>query len=182
MVGGATDNVAPRDGPRTKFGSHGLPRPSGGAVPVHDPTAGPGPALTEMYDATARLSEALSACGDTDLAGPSLLPGWTRGHVVTHLARNADALLNLVNWATTGRETPMYPSREVRDADIAAGAGRAAAEQLTDLAESARRLEESLAAMPSEAQERMVATASAQFPGREIPLVRVREVEIHHVD
>ena len=56
---------------------------------------------------------------------PSLCEGWTRAHVVTHIARNADALSNLVHWATTGEPTPMYASPESRDADIAEGARRA---------------------------------------------------------
>src|SRR5256885_15091039 len=59
---------------------------------------------------------------------PSLLPGWTRGHVLTHVARNGDGLGNLLRWARTGTETPMYASREARRADIEAGAGRSAAE------------------------------------------------------
>ena len=59
-----------------------------------------------------------------DLREPSRLPGWTRGHVVTHVARNAEGLCRLLRWARTGIETPMYPSIQARDAAIEAGAGR----------------------------------------------------------
>src|SRR6476661_3940042 len=69
--------------------------------------------------AVGRLVEELT---DDDLTSPSALPGWSRAYVVAHLARNADALINLLDWARTGVETPMYPSREVRNADIAATA------------------------------------------------------------
>ena len=48
------------------------------------------------------------------LGDPSRCPGWTRGHILTHLARNADALVNLVTNATTGSSTPMYASPESR--------------------------------------------------------------------
>src|SRR6476619_4300489 len=55
---------------------------------------------------------------DDELAAPSALPDWSRAHVVAHIARNADALVNLLDWARTGVETPMYPSREARNAGI----------------------------------------------------------------
>ena len=59
---------------------------------------------------------------DQEFDRPSLLPGWDRRHVVAHVARNADALVNLMTWARTGEETPMYPSVEARDAGIAEAA------------------------------------------------------------
>jgi maleylpyruvate isomerase len=147
-----------------------------------DPDAGVGPALAEMRAATDRLLDTVSGMTDADMAAPSLLPGWTRGHVLTHLARNAEALINLVTWASTGVPTPMYAGPAVRDTDIEAGAGRGAGEQLADLTLTAHRLDEAVAGMPPEAYERPVATSNAEFPGRDIPLVRVREIEIHHVD
>ena len=52
----------------------------------------------------------------------------TRAHVLTHVARNADAMANLIQWARTGTPTPAYASREQRDADIAAGAKRSPAD------------------------------------------------------
>ncbi|WP_241780552.1 maleylpyruvate isomerase family mycothiol-dependent enzyme, partial [Streptomyces wadayamensis] len=72
--------------------------------------------LTRLDEATARLLTVAGTLDDAALAEPSRLPGWTRGHVLSHLARNADALLNVV----AGR--PMYASAEARDADIEAGA------------------------------------------------------------
>ncbi|MDP9427768.1 MAG: maleylpyruvate isomerase N-terminal domain-containing protein, partial [Actinomycetota bacterium] len=65
------------------------------------------------------FATALGRLTDEELDRPSLLPGWGRRHVLAHVARNADALLNLLTWARTGAETPMYPSAEARDAGIA---------------------------------------------------------------
>src|SRR4051812_18297353 len=62
----------------------------------------------------------LASITDPELTEPSGLPGWTRAHVVAHVARNADAIGNLLTWARTGVETPMYPSTEARNADIEA--------------------------------------------------------------
>ncbi|HET9858195.1 MAG TPA: maleylpyruvate isomerase N-terminal domain-containing protein [Nocardioidaceae bacterium] len=73
------------------------------------------------------------------MRAPSLLPGWSRGHVVTHVARNADGLRNLLVWARTGVETPQYPSWEQRNRDIDSGAGRPHAALLADSRASAER-------------------------------------------
>ncbi len=98
-------------------------------------------ALIERVDrATARLLETAAGLSDEQVREPSLLPGWSRGHVLTHLARNADSLRNLLIWARTGVETPQYASRAARDEAIAAGSGRSASELLADLQASAQQL------------------------------------------
>src|SRR5690606_8124761 len=66
--------------------------------------------------------------GEEEYLAPSGLPGWTRKHLIAHVAANADALGNLVRWAATGEPTPMYVSREQRNADIEAGASKPAAQ------------------------------------------------------
>ena len=81
--------------------------------------------LIEQNEAAVdRLLESASGLSDEQVREPSLLPDWTKGHVLTHVARNADGLRNLLIWAQTGVETPMYPSAEDRAADIEAGASR----------------------------------------------------------
>ena len=62
-------------------------------------------------DGAAHLRGLMSRMGEEAFAAPSLLPGWTRAHVLSHVARNADAMINLLRWAKTGVETPAYPSR-----------------------------------------------------------------------
>jgi hypothetical protein len=59
-----------------------------------------------------------------DWSGPSRLPRWSRGHVATHLARQADGLARLVEWARTGHRQEMYASLQAREDEIEAGAGR----------------------------------------------------------
>jgi Mycothiol maleylpyruvate isomerase N-terminal domain len=58
---------------------------------------------------------------DEALSVPSALPGWSRTHLLAHLAANADALGNLVRWAATGQPTPMYASPGERAAGIERG-------------------------------------------------------------
>ena len=67
-----------------------------------------------------------------DLAAPSLCGGWSRAHVLSHLARNADGLMRLVRAAGGSGET-MYDSAQSRDADIEAGAARSRDLILADL-------------------------------------------------
>ena len=78
--------------------------------------------LELMHAETLALLSTTATLDDASITAPSLCEGWTRAHVVTHIARNADAICNLVHWATTGEPTPMYASPESRDADIAEGA------------------------------------------------------------
>ncbi|TDB71405.1 maleylpyruvate isomerase family mycothiol-dependent enzyme [Micromonospora sp. KC723] len=137
----------------------------------------------ELDDATARLLRTAEALDATDLAAPSRLPGWTRGHVLAHLARNADGFVNLFTSARTGERIPQYASPAARDADIAAGATRPPAAQLDDLRRSAERFAEAVAAMPVEAWSAMVETWRGRpWPAAMLVWGRLREVEVHHVD
>jgi maleylpyruvate isomerase len=53
------------------------------------------PYLGRIQEATGRLLATAAALTDAQAREPSLLPGWTRGHVLTHIARNADGMVNL---------------------------------------------------------------------------------------
>src|SRR4051812_24249434 len=149
-----------------------------------DPTTDLGPALDEMAAATDRLLATVDRLTDDDVRAPSGLPGWTRAHVLTHLARNADALGNLATWARTGEEREMYPGGpSARDEAIEAGAGRHHGDLRLDLNESAERLLEQFADFPPEGLARELRSSrGGAWLGWELPLMRLREVEIHHVD
>lgn len=142
------------------------------------------PHLEETVVATTRYLGALTELTDDQMRAPSLLPGWTRGHVVTHVARNADALRNLVHWAETGVETPMYPSPEQRDADIEAGAGRSADELRLDASASAGRFLQAVNELDVAHQDvRVSRTPGGQtFRVRWVGTLRWIEVAVHHAD
>jgi maleylpyruvate isomerase len=139
--------------------------------------------LRQIDTAQERLLDTARQITDEQARRPSLLPGWTVGHVLTHIARNADSLVNLATWARTGVKTPQYRSDEARDADIQAGAHRPAAELLQDVAESNKRISEALAAMPADKWDVMVEwRGGATKPAGVIPSARLTEVEVHHAD
>jgi maleylpyruvate isomerase len=142
------------------------------------------PHLVEMVVASSRYLGALSDLDDDDMRVPSLLPGWSRGHVVTHLARNADAFCNLLHWAATGQQRHMYESRSSRDADIEAGAGRSAHDLRVDASASAARLVQAVNELDVAHEDNAVARAPGgpTFPARDIPTHRWIELEVHHAD
>ncbi|GAA2269783.1 maleylpyruvate isomerase family mycothiol-dependent enzyme [Nonomuraea roseoviolacea subsp. roseoviolacea] len=137
----------------------------------------------ELASATSALLGTAAALRDDDLAAPSRLPGWTRGHVLTHVARNADSLVNLLTWARTGVRVPQYTNGAARDAEIEAGARRPAAEQLADLRESSARLDALVERMPPEAWGSPVeALRPPPHPAWYVLVRRLRELGMHHVD
>ena len=139
-------------------------------------------ALARLGESTDRLLATADALTDSQAAAPSRLPGWTRGHILTHLARNADGFRNLLTWARTGTETPMYPSEEARDRSIEAGAGRSAAELAADVRASAAALAGAAEGLPAGAWDATVSRRGDRFPARVIAARRLSELEIHHVD
>ncbi|MEU4192069.1 maleylpyruvate isomerase family mycothiol-dependent enzyme [Kribbella sp. NPDC026611] len=118
-----------------------------------------------------------------DLDGESLLPGWTRRHVAAHLSLNAEGLGNLVAWARTGEERPMYPSAEARNADIEANARREPADLRSWFDDSAEALDAAMDELTDDHWQRVVRTAQGRaVPATYIPWMRAREVMIHAVD
>ncbi|MFF5721092.1 maleylpyruvate isomerase family mycothiol-dependent enzyme [Streptomyces buecherae] len=133
--------------------------------------------------ATDRLLTAVTPLDDAAAARPSRLPGWTRGHVLAHLARNADAIVNLLTWARTGEETPMYANDEARNADIARDADRPMLVHLDDLRTSAFRFNSAAAALTKGRWDYVVAMRNGVTErAARLPFRRLIEVELHHVD
>ncbi|MEU9120703.1 maleylpyruvate isomerase family mycothiol-dependent enzyme [Streptomyces sp. NPDC048506] len=139
--------------------------------------------VAAVREATDRLLVSVSKLDDAAIGEPSLLPGWTRGHVLAHVARNADALVNLLTWARTDVVTPMYASDGARDADIARDADRPLAAHLDDLRESAARFDAAADALPEARRSFEVEMRNGVVERADrLPLRRLAEVELHHVD
>lgn len=139
--------------------------------------------VAHLSEATARLLDALAAVSPQAVRNPSLLPDWSVGHVLTHIARNADGQRNLLHWAATGEPTPMYPSPEARAADIAAGAERMPDEIVEDVRASASKLAAAIAHLPDTAWLAMIDTGRGGPVTADVVLAqRLAEVELHHHD
>ncbi|MFI9169193.1 maleylpyruvate isomerase family mycothiol-dependent enzyme [Streptomyces lincolnensis] len=143
----------------------------------------PAPMLEQAAKGTVAFEAAVHSLTDPGFTRPSSLTGWSRAHVVAHVARNADALVNLLTWARTGVETPMYASGDQRAREIEEGAGRPAAELRAELLAADNRLAAALAALPDACWAATVRTARGrEVPAAQVPWMRVREVWVHAVD
>lgn len=131
--------------------------------------------LDAVRDATERLLTALAKLDNASVAESSRLPGWSRGHVLAHLARNADALVNVLE----GR--PMYASAEARDADIERDAPRPLDAQLADLRESAAGFQ-AAGTVPADWTRTVELRNGVTDSAARVPFRRWVEVELHHVD
>lgn len=130
------------------------------------------------------LIERLTGLTDAQARLPSLLPDWSVGHVLTHIARNADAFRGMVEAAGRGESSPMYPGGMAqRNGDIDAGAGRPAAELVADVVTSVAALASAWDALDDDAWQRGAGVVvTGPIPIREVPVRRWREVAVHHAD
>src|ERR1700681_2872537 len=132
---------------------------------------------------TAYFARSLAELTDDDLDGDSLLTGWTRKHVIAHVASNAAALCRLMGWAAAGVETPMYESPEQRSQEIKQGATLSAAALRNLFDHTVARLDEKWRHLPATAWDADVRTAQGRrVPAAETAWMRSREVWIHAVD
>jgi maleylpyruvate isomerase len=140
--------------------------------------------LDEVRWSTEGLLDALRERPPTDswTRQPSLLPGWTRGHVLNHLVLNAEAMMRTLSGTVRGEKIPMYDSEDARAADIEAGAGRSAAELAADVIDSAHRLDQTWSRLDDDDWQHDAVTREGAVPAIRLIGMRWREVEIHRVD
>ena len=134
-----------------------------------------------------RLLASLAEVSDADARADSLLPGWSRGHVLNHLARNADSHARMFEAATRGQESPQYPGgMEGRVAEIEAGASRTATELVADTRVSIYTLEAAWAGASSTTWDGYGIKSHSDGAPRvrisDLVLMRWCEVEVHHAD
>jgi maleylpyruvate isomerase len=129
-----------------------------------------------------RIIATAKGVDDETARQPSRLPNWTVGHVLTHVARNADGHVRRLEGALRGEDVPRYATVDQRDSEIEAGAARPAGELVADLIDSARRLEDVWARSVAAGWPNSDFLGHDNFPTSGSPLRRLREVEVHHVD
>jgi maleylpyruvate isomerase len=141
-------------------------------------------ALLRAATAAHRLmQESASRMTDDDCRGPSLLPGWSRGHVLTHWARNADGQSRMLLAAMRGEVAEQYLGGDERRAsDIEAGAARPARPILGDARTATGQLEDVWRRMAPDAWTRPAGARTGPRPAWMSVWARWRETEVHHVD
>jgi maleylpyruvate isomerase len=130
-----------------------------------------------------RLLASVDDLTDAEAWSPSLLPDWTVGHVLTHLARNADSHVRMLKGAEEGLVVDQYEGGAAsRAADIEAGADRSAEAIVSDLRISIWKLEQTWDNTTEKGWSGCGRTFSGEWPSVIMPYRRRTEVEIHHVD
>jgi maleylpyruvate isomerase len=139
--------------------------------------------MDEIEVSTDLLLASVDALRESQVREPTLLPDWTRGHLITHVSRAAESLCRLLDWARTGVEQQQYPSADARGRDIEAGAGRSVQALAADLRATATLFDDTVRALPDPAWSVEVTTRTGErcTPHR-LVFIRLRELEVHHVD
>ncbi len=143
--------------------------------------------IEALRDATARVEAAIAGFradhGSDAFAAPSRLPGWTVGHVVTHLARNADGLRRVLVGARVEQQLQPYDSPQARNDDIEQGATRSTDTIALDLAAADRHLAQTIDELPQPAWAFTVDLGrGGPAPAAVVLAARLGEVELHHDD
>ena len=131
-----------------------------------------------------RFNDAIADLTDADARRPSRLPDWSVGHVLTHVARNADSHRRRADAAITGRVVDQYPGGVAgRAAEIDVGAGRPAAVLVADVRDSADALEAAWDRVPSDAWDQHSRDVSGTVRSlRTLPGRRWQELAVHGTD
>ncbi|QDQ98521.1 maleylpyruvate isomerase N-terminal domain-containing protein [Tomitella fengzijianii] len=139
--------------------------------------------VDEVHASGERLQTTLAGMAEKQAREASLLPGWTRGHVVTHLARNADAMWRFARGVLDGRPAPeMYPGgADARSSAIEEGADRPVELLRADAAFAGARATRAMGSIDAGLRDAEI-NWKHTVPARMIPVLRWRELEIHHVD
>jgi maleylpyruvate isomerase len=140
--------------------------------------------LDRVEEAHARLVHAIATLDDESVRRPSLLPGWSVGHVLTHLARNADSHVRRAAAASAGELVDQYEGGTPgRAAEIEAGAGRPAHEIAEDVRATCAAVDHAWRNLAVDAWPGRSRDASGQVRRLfELPSRRWQEVEVHLVD
>lgn len=142
-----------------------------------------------LQDATSRYLRILDALTEEGRRAPSVLPGWTRGHVVAHLALNGLATADVLDGMLRGRDPAFYESPAARDDDIETLATGELHELRDATLEAAGRVHEAVEVVLERGPDVLTDRVAHVFPESrgvmdvaEVVRTRWREVEIHHAD
>lgn len=150
-----------------------------------DPSPAPSPDLVRaaVAEQTVALAAEAARLSAAELAAPSALPGWSRGHVLAHVRLNAEAFVGVLEAAARGEVASMYPGRAERDAAIEASTGSSPAEQLEAFLRSAEAFGRAWAALPADRHDvAFTAPAGWSRPAGIVAFFRWREVVLHQCD
>jgi maleylpyruvate isomerase len=140
--------------------------------------------LRRVDDAQRRFLKTIERLDDETARRPSLLPGWSVGHILSHVARNAESHVRRARAGAAGAVVDQYPGGYAgRTAEIDKGANRPAVALIADVHDTARQLQDVWDGLPPDAWDAVTRDVSGrERPLRELPARRWQELEVHLVD
>jgi len=138
--------------------------------------------LSRLARETAMMSATVQALSAEELAAGSLCEGWSRAHVIAHLASNGRTLVKLIDWAISGEPQKLYASQEARNAEIDQLAALPREELLSAFGESATYFAQQCERLAGELAVEEVDLHGKIIPAADIVALRITEVAIHHHD
>jgi maleylpyruvate isomerase len=138
--------------------------------------------LSRLDRETGMFLATVTSLSDDEMAASSLCEGWSRADVIAHVASNGRALLNLIDWATSGEERPLYASPEARAEAISTLAALPREELIKELRESAWTFAEQAQRLGGELAAPEVRVKDKVIPATSIVALRIAEVVVHHHD
>src|SRR6186997_1668186 len=184
-------HAAPTDPPSPTAmtgGAEGWHRSAGTGRPKHmsaEVVPADVPARLQAVEAASdRLLATVEGLSVAGFAEPSVLPDWTRAHVVAHLALNAEGLSAALSGLAAGEPRPIYASDEARDNDIDALAATDPELVRVRLHTGVVTFGEAVRRVPMESWSGTVdrLPGGPHLAALETLPMRHREVEIHHAD
>jgi maleylpyruvate isomerase len=144
----------------------------------------PEDAIGRVARSQERFDRAIAGLSDEDVRRASPLPGWTVGHVLTHVARNADSHTRRTEAAARNEMIDQYPGGyDGREAEIESGAYRRAEDLIDDVRVSAEEMEAAWRAVPESAWTNLTRDVGGrERPLHQLVLRRWQELEVHLVD
>lgn len=140
----------------------------------------PAPILADIDAAQRRLLERADSIDELRLRQPSTLPGWSRSHVLAHLAMLADSLARQVELAPHDRYIEIYDGGSAgRDAGIETGSRRTAEQHREEFRRALKRIG---AAWPTDSEGWQQRVSFRDGVVLDVLLAWWREVRIHLVD
>ncbi|PRB70206.1 maleylpyruvate isomerase family mycothiol-dependent enzyme [Arthrobacter sp. MYb213] len=138
--------------------------------------------LSRLNRETSMMMATIDTLSAEELAADSLCEGWSRAHVIAHLASNGRTLVKLIDWAISGEPQQLYASTEARNAEIAELAALPGEELLTRFRDAATYFAEQSERLTGELAVDEVDLHGKIIPATSIVALRIAEVVIHHHD
>ncbi|RAX45365.1 maleylpyruvate isomerase family mycothiol-dependent enzyme [Arthrobacter sp. AQ5-06] len=138
--------------------------------------------LSRLGRETAMFMATVESLSDAEMTAPSLCEGWTRADVIAHISSNGQALVKLIDWATSGEEQQLYASKEARAEEISGLASLPRGELLSRLRQSSAYFADQALRLGGELTVEEVHLHGKQIPATSIVALRIAEIVVHHHD